>query len=149
MAETDFLLTAGVSPDIESAKKAGAALRAEIEKAMSVLPGAVRDAVLPYTSKLGTARSGQAIYTTVSNLRSGIKRGVAAHMALDDFTEEQQDVVREFDEFVRRRQNILRRAYLNDPTNKALAARRKALNRPYTTTSQPDKDPLTGIFWRI
>ena len=147
MAETDFLLTAGVSPDIESAKKAGAALRAEIEKAMSFLPGAVRDAVLPYTSKLGTARSGQAIYTTVSNLRSGIKRGVAAHMALDDFTEEQQDVVREFDEFIRRRQNILRRAYLNDPTNKVLAARRKALNRPYTTTSQPDKDPLTGIFW--
>ena len=126
MAETDFLVTAGVLPDIESAKKAGAALRAEVMKALSILPGDIRDAVLPYASSLGTARSGQAVYSTINRMRSGVKRGVASLTALDSLSPAQEDKIKEFDELLRLRANLYRRVFINEPINKALSGKRLA-----------------------
>lgn len=120
----DIELNAGVLPDLDSAKKAGAALKAEMAKALASLPGEIRDATKVYLSALGTAKSGQSVYNAVSNIRTGIKRGVAARTALDGFTPEQEDAIRQVDEFVRQRANVLRRLYINEPVNKELSQRR-------------------------
>lgn len=120
----DIELNAGVLPDLDSAKKAGAALKAEMAKALASLPGEIRDATKVYLSALGTAKSGQSVYNAVSNIRTGIKRGVAVRTALDGFTPEQEDAIRQVDEFVKQRANVLRRLYINEPVNKELSQRR-------------------------
>lgn len=120
----DIELNAGVLPDLDSAKKAGAALKAEMAKALASLPGEIRDATKVYLSALGTAKTGQSVYNAVSNIRTGIKRGVAARTALDGFTPAQEDAIRQVDEFVRQRANVLRRLYINEPVNKELSQRR-------------------------
>ena len=131
MAETaDFILEAAVLPDISSAKKAGAALRAEIEKALSGLPADIREAASgsknSYLGTLGSARSGQALYTTLTNIRAGLKRGVAARSVLDYLTVEQEDSVRQVDELIKQRTNLTRRLYINEPVNKQLSQKRLA-----------------------
>ena len=131
MAETaDFILEAAVLPDISSAKKAGAALRAEIEKALSGLPADIREAASgsknSYLGTLGSARSGQALYTTLTNIRAGLKRGVAARSVLDYLTVEQEDAVRQVDELIKQRTNLTRRLYINEPVNKQLSQKRLA-----------------------
>ncbi len=108
----DIELNAGVLPDLDSAKKAGAALKAEMAKALASLPGEIRDATKVYLSALGTAKSGQSVYNAVSNIRTGIKRGIAVRTALDGFTPEQEDAIRQVDEFVKQRANVLRRLYI-------------------------------------
>lgn len=126
----DFVLEAAVLPDLSSAKKAGAALRAEIEKALAGLPADIREAAVgskrSYLSGLSGATSGQALYTNLSNIRAGIKRGVIARSALDSMTIEQEDAVRAVDELIKQRTNLARRVYVNEPVNKRLAQKRLA-----------------------
>lgn len=142
MAETDFLVTAGVMPDIESAKKAGAALRAEIEKILGTLPSGIAAHAVQYASALGTARSGQEVYNAIGGVRAGIKRGVASYGAMGAIlSTEQEDAIREAEEVVRRKQNIVRRVFLNDPTNKVLAERRKRI------AEFEKRDPMAGLFF--
>lgn len=123
----DIELSAVVLPDIDSAKKAGAALRSELSKAIASLPGDIRDATAGYIKSLGAAGTGAGLYQALSNVRTGIKRGIRTFTALDPLTEKQEDAIRAVDEYVKQQATIVKRTYINDPINKQLSERRRKI----------------------